>query len=72
MLGGVLRIRMHREILDLIWAKKRGKVGRQPHMIPVAISPLLDSKHEICYDDRRRRAKGRTYDHKSILPLSQD
>ena len=64
---------MYRESLDLKWAKKRGNVGRQPHMIPVAISPLLDSKHEICYDDRRRRrAKGRTYDHKSILPLSQD
>lgn len=29
------------EIIDLNWTKARGKVGKQPHMIALAISPTL-------------------------------
>ena len=68
-----MRIGRYGGILDLIWAKNRGNVGRHPHMIAIAISPLLDVKHEICSDfERRKRVGGRTYAHKSSLPVNQD
>lgn len=59
-----MRIGRYRAILELIWPKNRGNVGRHPHMIPAAISPDLVSYHEISCDQRKKRAYSRTYDHK--------